>query len=102
MSGKSSLRQSWPVLAAFLAIGFTADASAQAPREESAQQNVRESEQYEHLLCSNPGFRNQRIQRECGSIDDPQMHEQCVSSFQCKSGEGEGGAPPRRRRAPHG
>ena len=79
-----------------------AGASAQAPpsgpppsrpspaarQEESAQQNVKESEQYERLLCSNPAFRKTRIEKECGPISDPQLHQQCLDSFQC------GSAPP--------
>jgi hypothetical protein len=85
----------WPSLGAVLLIA--AGASAQAPpsapptsappaaspQQESAQQNVKESEQYEKLLCSNPAFRKTRIEKECGPIDDPQLHQQCVDSFQC-------------------
>ncbi|MBV8889739.1 MAG: hypothetical protein JO305_08750 [Alphaproteobacteria bacterium] len=87
-------RKAWPIVATLLIAGFAVPAGAQAPREESAQQNVRESEQYEQLLCTNPAFRNRRIQQECGPIDDPQLHQQCVDSFQCRSG---GGGPVRRR-----
>lgn len=79
--------------AALLAATSVAWAQTQPPREESAQQNVHESEQYERLLCSNPSFRAKRIQQECGSIDDPKMHESCVASFNC----GPGGAPHHRR-----
>jgi hypothetical protein len=48
----------------------------------SARRNVAESAQYEHLLKSNPGFRNARIRKECGPIGDPQLHQQCMASFQ--------------------
>ncbi|HYM73645.1 MAG TPA: hypothetical protein VET89_11730 [Stellaceae bacterium] len=47
----------------------------------SAERNVAESDQYEHLLKASPGFRHARIQKECGPIDDPALHQQCVSSF---------------------
>ena len=63
-------------------------ALAAAPSE-SAEQNVRESAQYERLLCTNPSFRAKRIAQECGPLTDRQMHDNCVASFQC------GGSPSR-------
>ena len=77
-----------PILAAALLAAVTAAASAQStpPREPSAQENVRASEQYERALCGNAAFRTKRIQQECGSIDDPKMHENCVASFNCGPG----------------
>ena len=48
----------------------------------SARQNVIESQHYDRLLQSSPGFRAQRMRKECGPISDPQLHEQCVASFQ--------------------
>ena len=48
----------------------------------SAQQNVRESKQYEQLLRTSPAFRQGRIKRECGPITDPQLHQSCVASFE--------------------
>jgi hypothetical protein len=47
----------------------------------SAQRNVVESHQYEQLLRANPGFRQARMNKECGPIDDPAMRQQCVASF---------------------
>jgi hypothetical protein len=47
----------------------------------SPQQNIIESKQYEHLLRTNPAFRQARIRRECGSITDPQLHQSCIASF---------------------
>ena len=82
----------WSCLAvALIAAG---PALAAAPSE-SAEQNVRESQQYERLLCTNPSFRAKRIAQECGPVTDRQMHDNCVASFQC-------GGPPSRRsnRAP--
>lgn len=65
-------------------IAAAGSAWAQSPGNESAQQNVRESEQYERLLCTNPGFRARRVAQECGSLTDPQLHQSCVASFECK------------------
>ena len=91
MSGRHRLCLS--LLAGAALIAAAASASAQpAPRSESAQQNVKESEQYERALCGNAAFRAKRIKQECDPITDPQLHQSCVASFQC--GEG---APHRRR-----
>ncbi|MBV9860611.1 MAG: hypothetical protein JO267_00525 [Alphaproteobacteria bacterium] len=43
--------------------------------------NVRESRDYDALIHSNPAFRAQRMQEECGPITDPQLHASCVASF---------------------
>ena len=79
----------WSCLAAAL---IAAGPALAAPRSESAEQNVRESEQYERLLCTNPSFRAKRIAQECGPITDPQLHQQCVASF------GGDGTPPSARK----
>ena len=47
----------------------------------SAQQNVRDSERYEAVVRSNSSFRANRVQKECGPINDPQLHADCVASF---------------------
>ncbi len=70
-------------LAAAGLIALGGPASAQAPANQSAEQNVRASEQYERLLCTNPAFRAKRIAQECGSLSDPQLHQSCVASLQC-------------------
>ena len=73
-------------LVGLVAAGLIAAAgpsSAQAPANQSAEQNVRASEQYERLLCTNPAFRAKRIAQECGPLTDRQMHDNCVASFQC-------------------
>src|ERR1700746_2143911 len=51
----------------------------------SARQNVIESQRYERLLQTSPGFRQARMQKECGPITDPQLHADCIASF----GQGE-------------
>jgi hypothetical protein len=47
----------------------------------SASHNVADSERYEALVRSNPNFRAARERKECGPINDPQMHAECVASF---------------------
>jgi len=85
MSGRHRL--CLPVLAAAALIAAAAAASAQpAPRSESAQQNVKESEQYERALCGNAAFLAKRIKQECDPITDPQLHESCLASFNCGPG----------------
>ena len=60
-----------------------ATASAQMPANQSAEQNVRASQQYERALCTNAAFRAKRIAQECGPVTDPQLHQSCVASLQC-------------------
>ena len=66
-------------------------ASAQRVGNDSAEQNVRQSQQYESLVCSNAAFRAKRIQQECGPITDPELHQSCLATFDC------GGAAPKAR-----
>jgi hypothetical protein len=47
----------------------------------SAQGNVRDSHRYEALVRTNPSFRANRMHKECGPIDDPQLHTNCMASF---------------------
>jgi hypothetical protein len=47
----------------------------------SAQQNVRDSERYEAVVHANGSYRANRISKECGPINDPQLHANCVASF---------------------
>jgi hypothetical protein len=75
-------------LAAAALVALAIPASAQnIPPDPGAAANVRQSEQYEQVLHSNPSFRAKRMQEECGPINDPQLHQQCVDSF------GAGSAP---------
>lgn len=85
MSGRHRL--CLPVLAGAVLMLAAASAAAQtAPRNESAQQNVKESEQYERALCGNAAFRAKRIKQECDPITDPQLHQSCVATFNCGPG----------------
>ena len=81
----------WTCLAAAGLMLVTGTALAQRGGNESAEQNVRQSQQYESLVCSNPSFRAKRIQQECGPISDPQLHQSCLATFEC------GGAAPKAR-----
>ena len=47
----------------------------------SAQGNVRDSQRYEALVQTSPGFRANRMHKECGPIDDPQLRSDCMASF---------------------
>lgn len=47
----------------------------------SGQRNVTDSRRYEQALHANAAFREQRMQKECGPIDDRQLHERCLASF---------------------
>ena len=48
----------------------------------SARRNNIQSAHYDRLLQTSPGFRHARMRKECGPIGDPQLHEQCMASFQ--------------------
>ena len=78
-------------LATGVLIAAASAASAQPAANQSAEQNVRESQQYEQLLCTNPAFRARRIAQECGPLQGSQFYQSCVASFQCN----------REARAPH-
>jgi hypothetical protein len=48
----------------------------------STRQNVRDSQRYEAVVHSSRGYRASRVKKECGPINDPQLHASCVASFQ--------------------
>ena len=77
-------------------LALTGTAWAQSHPSESAEQNVKESRQYEQLLCSNPAFRARRIAQECGGLQGSQFYDGCVASFQCGASHRRGSqkAPP--------
>jgi hypothetical protein len=39
------------------------------------------SARYDRMLQTSPGFRHARMRKECGPINDPQLHAQCMASF---------------------
>jgi hypothetical protein len=69
-----------PALGLIVAVAGAASAQP-APKDPGAAANVRQSQQYEQVLNSNRSFRAKRMQQECGPITDPELHSQCVASF---------------------
>lgn len=59
----------------------------------SARQNVIQSQRYDRMVATNPAFRASRMKKECGPINDPQLHAQCIASFR----QYEGAGTPQRR-----
>jgi hypothetical protein len=72
-------------LAFALALASTTASWAQTPasKDETPDQNVRQSQQYQQLVCSNPAFRAKRIAQECGPLQGSQFYDSCVASFNC-------------------
>jgi hypothetical protein len=72
-------------LAFALALAGTTASWAQTPasKDETPDQNVRQSQQYQQLVCSNPAFRAKRIAQECGPLQGSQFYDSCVASFNC-------------------
>ena len=44
--------------------------------------NIVKSEHYSRLVATSPRFRSARMQRECGPITDPVLHQNCIQTFQ--------------------
>jgi hypothetical protein len=91
------LRQFSLICTAALMLGVSGAgwAQTQTPPDESAPANVRQSQQYEQVLRSNPSFRAKRVQQECGPVTDPELHASCVASFGSET------APAPRKRRQH-
>ena len=78
-----------PTLVGLLALGATSVQAAPVPtnpqhhpkRHETPAQNVRKSQQYDHLVASNSSFRTYRMRKECGPIRDAELRASCVGSF---------------------
>jgi len=68
---------------ALMASAGAALAQSPAPVNETPQQNVRASQQYQQLTCTNPAFRAHRIEKECGPLQGSQFYDSCVASFSC-------------------
>lgn len=90
-----------PIMFAAGLIAAAGAASAQAPSpgavNESPEQNVRASQQYQQLTCTNKAFRQHRIDKECGPLQGSEFYDGCVASFDCSkqpSGANWRGAPP--------
>jgi hypothetical protein len=48
---------------------------------ETPAQNMRKSQSYDRLLSTNAAFRSSRERKECGPINDPALHSDCLGSF---------------------
>ena len=88
-----------PFVFALALMGAAGAALAQAPAavNESPDQNVRASQQYQQLVCTNKAFRAHRIEKECGPLQGSQFYDSCVASFDCNktpSGANWRNAPP--------
>jgi hypothetical protein len=68
---------------ALMAGAGAALAQSPAPANETPQQNVRASGQYQQLTCTNKAFRATRIAKECGPLQGSQFYDSCVASFNC-------------------
>ncbi len=47
----------------------------------SAHQNRVNSRNYNRLVETNPAFRAYRMRKECAPVTDPQLHQECIQSF---------------------
>ena len=73
-----------PVAFALALMGAAGPALAQSTAaNETPQQNVRASQQYQQLTCTNKAFRAKRIAQECGPLQGSQFYDSCVASFNC-------------------
>ena len=84
--GLAMARRYAPVLFAVMLMGAAGTALAQAPAvtgNESPDQNVKASQQYQQLVCTNKAFRQHRIDKECGPLQGSQFYDGCVASFDC-------------------
>jgi len=77
-------RRGVAVLFGFILMSAAGPAGAQsAARDETPDQNVRSSQQYQQLLCTNKAFRANRIAKECGPLQGSEFYDSCVASFDC-------------------
>jgi hypothetical protein len=53
--------------------------------------NVRASQNYDSLVSANKGFRNQRMHKECDSIDATDLRQECYASFGGSTNTGSSG-----------
>jgi len=80
--GGMRMKRYAPLVFALAVVGAAGIAAAQT-RDESPDQNVRQSQQYQQLTCTNAAFRAKRIAQECGPLQGSQFYDGCVASFDC-------------------
>jgi hypothetical protein len=79
------------VVFAMTLVAAAGSAMAQRGGDETPESNVRQSQQYDSLTCSNGAFRAKRIAQECGPLQGSEFYDSCVASFNC-GGAGPSGA----------
>ncbi len=78
------MRRCLSVIVVVALLGSAGAALAQsAGGHETPEQNVRSSQQYQQLTCSNAKFRATRIAKECGPLQGSDFYDSCVASFNC-------------------
>ena len=78
-----------PTLVGLVALAATSVQAAPVPTNphhhskwrETPAQNVRKSQQYDHLVATNSSYRASRMRKECGPIRDADLRASCVGSF---------------------
>jgi hypothetical protein len=55
--------------------------SSSEPANQTPDQNQKMSQQYQGMVGANPGFRTNRMHKECDPISAPDLKQQCMSSF---------------------
>jgi hypothetical protein len=78
-----------PTLVGLVALAATSVQAAPVPTNphhhskwrETPTQNVRKSQQYDHLVSTNSSFRASRMRKECGPISDAELRADCLGSF---------------------
>ena len=78
-----------PTLVGLVALAATSVQAALVPTNphqhskwrETPAQNVRKSQQYDHLVSNNANFRAYRMRKECGPIRDAELRANCIGSF---------------------
>jgi hypothetical protein len=78
-----------PTLVGFVALAATSVQAAPVPANphyhskwrETPTQNVRKSQQYDHLVSTSSSFRASRMRKECGPITDVELRANCLGSF---------------------
>ena len=78
---RSTILATMAAAALLLAAVGTASAQTMPQNNPAAAANVKQSEHYSQMVHSSPSFRAKRMKEECGPITDPQLHAQCVASF---------------------
>jgi hypothetical protein len=75
---------------------FAQTAPQGEPSNQTAEQNQKMTQQYNSLVTSNPGFKTNRMHKECDSITAADLKQQCMASFGGGNAMGSMGSAPKR------